>query len=142
MIPISFLAPPSLTFFLSTFCVFEILSQEFHKWSHQRKSETAEWVNWLQNVGLTIGRKPHAQHHLAPFDGNYCIISGMCNPVLDESGFFRRLEHAIYNWNGVESNAWKLDPELRDRTLRGDYRPPAPLERSRPNGTLGAATIQ
>ena len=114
--------PPAFVFFLITFCAFEIMSQEFHKWSHQLKSETPPWVNWLQQMGVTIGRAPHAQHHLAPFEGNYCIISGLNNPWLDETGFFRRLEHLVYNWNGVESNAWKLDPELRTRTLAGDYR--------------------
>jgi palmitoyl-[glycerolipid] 3-(E)-desaturase len=76
----------------------------------------------LQDSGLTIARKPHAQHHLAPFEGNYCIISGVCNPVLDGWGFFRRIEHLVYELKGVESNAWKLDPALRERTLAGNYR--------------------
>lgn len=113
---------PFATFFLTIFCVFEILSQEFHKWSHQLKSEVPHWVNGLQRMGITIARQPHAQHHLAPYEGNYCIISGLCNPVLDQSGFFRRLEHWVYKWNGIESNAWKLDPALKARTLAGDYR--------------------
>ena len=129
---ISLVAPPAVTFFMTTFCIFEIMSQEFHKWSHQLKSETGPVVNWLQDAGLTIARAPHAQHHLAPFEGNYCIISGVCNRVLDESGFFRRLEHLVYRLNGVESNAWKLDPELRERTLSGDYSPPG--------GTAASAT--
>lgn len=122
---ISATAGPATTFFFTIFCVFEILSQEFHKWSHQLKSEVPDYVNWMQNAGLTVSRKAHAQHHIAPYDGNYCIISGICNNVLDESGFFRRLEHAIYKLNGVESNAWKLDAELRERTLAGDYSLPA-----------------
>ena len=113
---------PEVTLFFTVFCAMEILSQEFHKWSHMRKSEVPFWVNWLQDTGLSIGRAPHAQHHLAPYDGKYCIVSGICNETLDKSGFFRRLEHIIYNINGVESNAWKLDPELRARTLRGEYR--------------------
>ena len=54
--------PPTVAFFLITFCVFEIMSQEFHKWSHQRKSETPPLVNWLQDVGFSIRRAPHAQH--------------------------------------------------------------------------------
>jgi ubiquitin-conjugating enzyme E2 variant len=85
------------------------------------KKETPSWVNALQNLGITIGRVPHAKHHLAPYDGNYCIISGACNPFLDHSGFFRRLEHIVYTINGVESNAWKLDPKLKQKTLNGDY---------------------
>jgi len=112
----------SVTLFFTVFCAMEILSQEMHKWSHMTKSEVPGWVNWLQDVGLSIGRKPHALHHQAPYDGNYCIISGICNESLDKSGFFRRLEHMVYKWNGVESNAWKLDPELRARTLRGEYK--------------------
>jgi palmitoyl-[glycerolipid] 3-(E)-desaturase len=118
---ISFLTGPHATLFFTVFCVMEILSQELHKWSHMTKKEVPRWVNFLQDTGLTIGRKPHAQHHMAPYDGNYCIISGICNPWLDQSGFFRRLEHMVYNLNGVESNAWKLDPELKERTLRGEY---------------------
>lgn len=119
---LSYLTGPFTTFFLTIFCVLEILSQEFHKWSHMTKSQTPNWVEQLQKAGLTIGRKPHAQHHLSPYDGNYCIISGVCNPALDESGFFRRLEHVVYQLNGVESNAWKLDPALKECTLQGDYR--------------------
>jgi palmitoyl-[glycerolipid] 3-(E)-desaturase len=117
--------PGAGTFFLSIFCVFEILSQEFHKWSHQLKSETPRWVNVLQDWRLTIARKPHALHHLAPYEGNYCIISGICNPTLDKFGVFRRLEHVVYQLNGVESNAWKLDAALRAKTLAGDYSLPA-----------------
>ncbi|CAB9503477.1 acid desaturase 4-like [Seminavis robusta] len=121
MTVINFLAGPAVTLFFTFFCVAEIMSQEFHKWSHMTKGQCPAWVNTLQSVGLTVGRKPHAQHHLAPYDGNYCIISGIWNNALDESGIFRWMEHMIYNMNGVESNAWKLDAELRERTLRGDY---------------------
>eukprot|EP00538_Stauroneis_constricta_P011553 CAMPEP_0119563158 /NCGR_PEP_ID=MMETSP1352-20130426/22600_1 /TAXON_ID=265584 /ORGANISM="Stauroneis constricta, Strain CCMP1120" /LENGTH=352 /DNA_ID=CAMNT_0007611703 /DNA_START=195 /DNA_END=1253 /DNA_ORIENTATION=+ len=121
MAAISLLTGPFATFFFTMFCVFEILSQEFHKWSHMTLSQTPKWANQLQNLGLTISRGPHAQHHIAPYDGNYCIISGVCNPVLDKTGFFRWVEHVVYKLNGVESNAWKLDPELKAKTLRGEY---------------------
>jgi hypothetical protein len=120
---LSAITGPSMTFFFTLFCAFEILSQEFHKWSHTTKSQVPEWVNKIQSMGLSIGRKPHAQHHFAPYDGNYCIVSGFCNPLLDNSGIFRRLEHVVFNLNGIESNAWKLDPELKQRTLSGKYQP-------------------
>jgi palmitoyl-[glycerolipid] 3-(E)-desaturase len=118
---ISLLAGPFTTWFMTIFCTMEILSQEFHKWSHTTKSQVPTWVNKLQEMGVTIGRTPHAQHHIAPFDGNYCIISGICNPLLDRFGVFRMFEHWVYKLNGVESNAWKLDPQLKQRTLNGDY---------------------
>ncbi|GAX29072.1 ubiquitin-conjugating enzyme E2 variant [Fistulifera solaris] len=114
-------AGPQTILFATTFCVLEILSQEFHKWSHMLGSETPGWVNRLQALGLTVSRKTHGLHHLAPYEGNYSIISGVTNRILDQTGFFRRLEHLIYRWNGVEANAWKLDAELKERTLRGDY---------------------
>ncbi|KAL7522742.1 hypothetical protein ACHAWX_007442 [Stephanocyclus meneghinianus] len=122
---ISYLAGPEnpmVTLFFAVFCAIEIMSQELHKWSHMTVKETPVWVNTLQDLGITIARVPHAKHHLAPYDGNYCIVSGICNDALDKSGFFRWMEHKIYEVNGVESNAWKLDPELRERTLRGQYR--------------------
>ena len=112
---------PASVLFWSTFSAMEIMSQEFHKMSHATKSEAGPVWNFLQDAGLVIDRKSHAQHHIAPYDGNYCIVSGGCNKALDESGFFRRLEHIVYNLNGVESNAWKLDADLRERTLNGDY---------------------
>ena len=112
---------PIATLFWTVFSVMEILSQEFHKMSHATKSEAGPIWTKLQDIGLTIDRKSHAQHHIAPYDGNYCIISGICNKSLDESGFFRRLEYMVYKINGVESNAWKLDSKLRERTLRGEY---------------------
>merc|ERR1712154_429317 len=123
---IAILAGPSnplVTLFFTVFCTLEIMSQEFHKWSHMTKSQTPAFVNTLQHLGLTIDRKSHALHHLAPYDGNYCIVSGICNQFLDKSGVFRMMEHAVYKMNGVESNAWKLDSELRSRTLRGEYKP-------------------
>jgi len=110
---------PSLC--ITVFCAMEILSQELHKWSHMTKKEVPGWVNWMQDAGLSIHRTSHAHHHKAPYEGNYCIVSGICNPALDQSGFFRRLEHLVYNINGVESNAWKLDGALRAKTLNGDY---------------------
>jgi len=112
---------PLVSLFFTVFCAAEIMSQELHKWSHMTRKEVPSIVNFLQDKNLIIGRVPHAQHHTAPFSGRYCIVSGLWYEVLDNSGFFRRLEHLIYNMNGVESNAWKLDPELKEKNLRGDY---------------------
>ena len=112
---------PAATLFWGVFCVTEIMSQEFHKMSHTTKAEAGPIWDTLQKFGVSIDRKSHAQHHIAPYDGNYCIVTGLCNNVLDKSGFFRRLEHVVYKLNGIESNAWKLDAKLRERTLSGDY---------------------
>jgi hypothetical protein len=121
---ISLLAGPShpmVSLFFTSFCSLEILSQEFHKWSHMTKKQLNPFIMALQNCGATIDRISHANHHVAPFDGNYCILSGFWNKMLDQSCFFRRLEKIVYDYNGVESNAWKLDAKLRAKTLSGDY---------------------
>jgi len=118
---ITALTGPMTSMFFTVFCMMEILSQELHKWSHMSAKEVPAFVNVLQKIGLSINRVDHAAHHTEPYDGNYCIISGICNEALDTSGFFRRLEHIVYDLNGVESNAWKLDGELREKTLRGEY---------------------
>jgi len=115
---------PAATLFWSFFCVMEVMSQEFHKMSHTTKGEAGPVWNALQDVGLTLNRKSHAQHHIAPYDGNYCIVSGRCNKIMDESGLFRRMEHVVYNLNGIEANSWKLDAKLRERTLNGEYELP------------------
>jgi len=118
---ISAISGPKVSLFFAVFCTMEILSQEFHKWSHQKAREVPGWANSLMDFGISISRKSHSFHHNVPFKDNYCIVSGFCNDMLDESGFFRMLEHQVYKMNGVESNAWKIDPNLRERTLRGDY---------------------
>ena len=99
------------------------MSQAFHKWSHKSKTDNPAIVNKLQEIRLIINQETHAQHHITPFEGNYCFVSGFCNKILDDCGFFRRLEHLVWKYNGVESYAWKKDPELRERTLNGVYKP-------------------
>ena len=45
-------------------------------------------------------RKNHMAHHKKPFESNYCIVSGHCNPILDSNGFFRRLEKLVERTTG------------------------------------------
>lgn len=114
---------PLFTTCVSFFCFTEIMSQELHKWSHMPPSEAPALANALQKLGLTIPRQQHNKHHTLPFSGNYCIVSGHNNGWVDGIGLCRMLERAVYEVNGVESNSWKLDEELKERTLRGEYRP-------------------
>ncbi len=75
-----------------------------------KKSELPALVVALQDSNVLISRKMHGAHHKPPFDGNYCIVSGLWNPVLDNSGFFRQLERACHTWTGVEPRCWH-EPE-------------------------------
>jgi ubiquitin-conjugating enzyme E2 variant len=58
------------------------------------------------DMGLILSKKEHGQHHTAPFDTNYCILTGQNNKWLDESHFFRRLERIVYDFTGNEANTW------------------------------------
>ena len=55
-----------------------------------------------------MSRRVHGAHHKAPFEGNYCIVSGFWNPILDAGGsdasFFRRLERFVLAKTGVASH--------------------------------------
>jgi len=64
----------------------------------------------LQDWGLLISRRSHGAHHRAPFEGNYCIVSGFWNPLLDQDGrddgFFRQLENFVHSTTGAEPRCW------------------------------------
>ena len=49
----------------------------------------------LQDLGLVLSRKEHGLHHQDPFNTNYCILTGICNPILDKINFFSRLEKTV-----------------------------------------------
>ena len=76
----------------------------------------------LQNAGLLISRKAHGAHHKAPFEGNYCIVSGLWNETLDQSGsdqgFFRKLERLVAVHTGVEPRCW-YEPKYELEELPG-----------------------
>lgn len=86
--------------------LFVLMSQELHKFAHMKKSELPKWVVTLQDAGLLIGRKAHGQHHTAPFENNYCIVSGACNALLDNSNIFYKTEKLIFRLTGVEPRCW------------------------------------
>lgn len=86
--------------------LFVLLSQELHKYAHMKKSELHPWIVALQDSGVLISRKAHGQHHSAPFENNYCIVSGAFNPLLDESEVFHKVEKIIHEWTGTEPRCW------------------------------------
>ncbi|KAG2263105.1 hypothetical protein Bca52824_070184 [Brassica carinata] len=49
---------------------------------HGTKSKLPPLVVALQDMGLLVSRKQHARHHQAPYNNNYCIVSGTWNKVL------------------------------------------------------------
>jgi palmitoyl-[glycerolipid] 3-(E)-desaturase len=91
--------------FAATASFFIAMSQQFHAWSHMKKSQLPAVVVALQDAGLLISRKAHGAHHKSPFNMNYCIVSGWCNPLLD-SGLITSLEQSVKKITGVEPRGW------------------------------------
>ncbi|KIY96385.1 hypothetical protein MNEG_11576 [Monoraphidium neglectum] len=106
LLAVSPFLPVGPGFFLPSFIFLACMSQQFHAWSHMKKSELPGVVVALQDAGILIGRRAHGAHHKPNFDGNYCIVSGWWNEPLDNSGVFRFLEKAIAARTGVEPRCW------------------------------------
>tara|TARA_B110000971_G_scaffold156568_1_gene159903 strand:- start:91 stop:465 length:375 start_codon:yes stop_codon:yes gene_type:complete len=106
-----------LTIFLGVFSVLEIMSQEFHRAAHTPKNKTHPILNFTMDKGLTINRKQHTAHHKNPYDGNYCIVSGVWNEWLDDNLAWRWMEKRVFDVTGVEPNSWKLDETGRNKKL-------------------------
>eukprot|EP00798_Chlamydomonas_sp_ICE-L_P010508 gene10508-8475_t len=99
-------APLAFNAFMAPFIFLVCMSQQTHAWSHMKKSELPAPVLALQEAGILLSRKSHGAHHMAPFEGNYCIVSGMWNELLDSTLFFRQLETVVHSITGVEPRCW------------------------------------
>ena len=118
----SYLYPGTWSVWSSTFLFLACMSQQFHAWSHMKRSELPSAIVMAQDAGVLISRKDHGAHHKAPFDGYYCIVSGIWNPILDKNGaddsFFRNLERFIYDTWGVEPRCWYEPDETWSEEVR------------------------
>lgn len=104
-----FLLAPSNAYvdsFIGVFMACVVFSQQFHAWAHSRKTDLPAFVIKLQEMGVLVPRKMHGAHHRPPFNVNYCIVSGLWNPLLDHANFFPRLERFILATWGVRPRSW------------------------------------
>ena len=102
--------------FLALFVTWWMISQELHKYSHMRT--TPAFVKKVQDMGIILSKKEHGLHHTSPFEGHYCILTGICNEALDKSQFFRYLEVIVYKLTGNKSNVWKEDPSVEAASMK------------------------
>ena len=98
-----------------------MLSQQSHKWSHSKKSQLPAAVVALQDAGVLLSRRAHGAHHLPPFRGNYCIVSGLFNAPLDNSGLFDRLERYFHDAHGITPRCWKKNFDEEYVALQKSY---------------------
>ncbi|KAG5001967.1 hypothetical protein JHK87_023039 [Glycine soja] len=83
-----------------------MFSQQFHAWSHGTKSRLPPLVVALQEAGVLVSRWQHAAHHRAPYNNNYCIVSGVWNEFLDKHKVFEAMEMVLYFKTGVRPRSW------------------------------------
>lgn len=92
--------------FLSVFLACVVYSQQFHAWAHAKKRDVPGLVFALQEMGVLVSRKMHGAHHRPPYNVNYCIVSGLWNPILDSTNFFATLEKIIFSRYHVRPRSW------------------------------------
>lgn len=102
---------PTLLAFIGLLSGCIMFSQQFHAWAHTTKSKLPKIVVGLQDLGLLVSRSQHAAHHRPPYNGNYCIVSGVWNKALDESKVFEMLEMVLFFQLGVRPRSWS-EPSL------------------------------
>jgi len=81
--------------------LFAYFGQLCHAMSHMPYYRRPEWINSLQKMGLMVSPKEHWGHH-KNYDDNYCIGSGIWNPVLTP---FLKLTNKIHIALGSTENA-------------------------------------
>jgi len=63
-----------------------------HKYAH--RNDCSALVRALQSSRIVLNPRAHGQHHRNN-EQAYCVFTGWLNPVLDTSGFWRRMDHII-----------------------------------------------
>ncbi|XP_075482562.1 fatty acid desaturase 4, chloroplastic-like [Primulina tabacum] len=97
---------PVLLGFVVVFAGGIMFSQLFHAWAHTLKGKLPPLVVALQDMGVIVGRAQHAAHHRPPYNGNYCILSGVWNRFLDKHKIFVGLEMVLHIVLGVKPRSW------------------------------------
>lgn len=107
VVPINLVCDDSTVLgFVAACCGCIMFSQQFHAWAHTPKSKLPAVVVALQDGGVLVSRSQHAAHHRAPYNNNYCIVSGVWNETLDNSKFFEAIEMVIFFKFGVRPRSW------------------------------------
>jgi ubiquitin-conjugating enzyme E2 variant len=95
-----------------------VATNQFHKWAHQQRPRRP--VRLLQRARVILSPDHHRTHHTAPFESSYAITNGWLNPLLNRTGFFRRLEGALRSLGIRPSRETSSRaPEMRTPNSRG-----------------------
>jgi ubiquitin-conjugating enzyme E2 variant len=70
-------------------------ANQFHKWTHRNPRENHWFVTVLQRLYLLQTPRHHGRHHQGEKNTHYCVVTNFLNPLLEEVGFWRRLERLV-----------------------------------------------
>lgn len=79
--------------FLAMLAVFIAVTNEVHKWAHS--APIPPFMRGLQATRLVLRPGHHQVHHDPPHDANYCITSGVLNPLLTRVRFWHALQRVL-----------------------------------------------
>lgn len=71
-----------LTLILIYFGMFGLFFEVFHACAHA-PSPPNRFIAYLQKTGLILSHQHHMEHHKGNHEKNFCIFSGICNPLLN-----------------------------------------------------------
>ena len=86
-------------------------ANQIHKWAHMNGAERPRIVRWLQRAYLLQTPRHHGKHHGGTRTTHYCVITNFLNPLLEEVGFWNRIEAVIERASGVRRR--REDEELQ-----------------------------
>jgi hypothetical protein len=90
--------------FVAAFVAFTLPTNLIHRWAHAGR-DAPRIARLLQRTGLILTPRHHHAHHRAPFDRDYCIVNGWCNPLLRALRFWRGMEWLIAKLTGAVPRA-------------------------------------
>lgn len=79
---------------LAAMVVVGVFSNVVHRWIHERPCTRPRAVVFLQDVGVLVSSRQHAEHHENP-RGNFGVVLGFTNSVYDGLRVWRLLEAVV-----------------------------------------------
>lgn len=76
--------------FLVSFVTFVAITNQVHKWAHME--HVPRLVSALQRAHIILPVDHHQVHHTDPYDDQFCITSGLLNPVMRRFNMWKRLQ--------------------------------------------------
>ena len=56
-----------------------------HRWAHMPRQRHDAFTRTLITLRVVIQPAQHGLHHLPPYLSNFCILNGLCNPLLNQA---------------------------------------------------------